>query len=128
MAIEILKMKPVVISRRKPLVLQQIVLQKTHDLKKGSVNHRDIYFKDVDEYLCFLSKMIGKNHLVYDHVPREFHEQAIENGLPFGVINLPKRTSEGNLVSVTVFDGSQNEVYEHFLPKIKSKKQKNARQ
>lgn len=116
MTTEIMHLKPLVISTRRPLLLQQTTLYLVHKVKKGAIMHRNIYFKDVDEYLSFLFNMGKKGVLVYDHLPMSFHKKAIKEGMLFAIMTLPRRTKEGHLVSITLFKGEEKQKIDQTIP------------
>ncbi len=108
--------KPLVISRRGPLILQRKTIANLHEVEESAIKHCNFYFKDIEEYLLYLSKMNRKRFLVYDHMPRGFHKEAISNNLKFGIISLPRRTRDGHQVLVTVFEGKQKDTQVHTIP------------
>ena len=116
MTLEVIHLKPLVVSTRRPLLLQQTTLYLVHQVKKGTIMHRNIFFKDVDEYLSFLFTMGKKGILVYDHLPMSFHKRAIKEGMVFATMTLPRRTKEGHFVSITLFDGQEKQKIENTIP------------
>lgn len=124
MTMEIVHLKPLVISTRRPLLLQQTTLYLVHNVKKGTIKHKNTFFKDEEEYLSFLFKMGSKGYLVYDHLPLIFHKRAIKEGLQFATMTLPRRTNEGNLVSITVFKGEEKTQIEKTIPYNKIDKER----